>query len=134
MIIVDTNIIAYLLIQGERTEGAQKTYRKDPDWMAPRLWQHEFLNVLATFVREGGATAEQVEDVWHGALQLLAPGEQSPDMMHALQLATRHAVSAYDAQYVALAMEHSVPLVTEDRRLLKTFPLTALSIGAFLDS
>jgi predicted nucleic acid-binding protein len=41
-------------------------------------------------------------------------------------------LSAYDAEFVALAEELSVPLVTEDKAVLKAFPETALSMDGFL--
>ena len=41
-------------------------------------------------------------------------------------------LSAYDAEFVALSKELSVPLVTEDRAVLKAFPAAALSMQGFL--
>ncbi len=38
MIVVDTNIIAYLYLQGEHTAQAEKVLQKDSEWMAPLLW------------------------------------------------------------------------------------------------
>ena len=36
--------------------------------------------------------------------------------------------TAYDCEFVALADVHQVPLVTVDRRILKTFPKLAISL------
>ncbi len=54
MICVDVNVIAYLLIAGDKTELAQQAWAKDPQWRLPSLWRHELLNVLAAYVRSGG--------------------------------------------------------------------------------
>jgi hypothetical protein len=49
----DTNLVAYLLIDGDATPQARAAWQKDPDWILPPLWRSEFLNVLATSVRHG---------------------------------------------------------------------------------
>ena len=37
MIVVDTNIIAYLLLGGEKTHQAREVFQKDSAWAAPIL-------------------------------------------------------------------------------------------------
>ena len=64
MIVVDTNVICYLLMPGERTAAAERLYRADPEWIAPRLWLDELLNVLATSERQAFLDAEQA--AYHG--------------------------------------------------------------------
>lgn len=134
MIVVDSNVLAYLLIEGEQTTLAAAVWRLDPQWCLPVLWRHEFLNILATYVKAGGAEITDVEEVWREALRLTAPGEHEVDPVAALRLAIRHKISAYDAQFVALARQLEVPLVTEDRRLREAFPQQILSMQAFLSN
>jgi predicted nucleic acid-binding protein len=134
MIVADTNVVVYLMIEGEKTTMAQRTFRRDPNWFVPSLWRHEFLNVLATFVRHGGIEIDEAMDIWHKSTLLFSPGEREVNMPQALRLASQHNISAYDAQYVTLAMEMSVPYVTEDQQLLKIFPDTALSMQGFCAS
>ncbi|MDQ5917146.1 MAG: hypothetical protein QG660_255, partial [Pseudomonadota bacterium] len=51
MIVADTNLIAYVLINSAQTALAEAILEKDGDWHAPPLWRHEFRNILATYVR-----------------------------------------------------------------------------------
>lgn len=53
------------------------------------------------------------------------------DMEAALALATANRISAYDAQYIALAQQIQTVCVTEDRRLLRTFPTLSRQMHAF---
>jgi predicted nucleic acid-binding protein len=128
MIVVDVNIIAYLLIQGDKTVLAQTLFRQDPDWQVPALWQHEFLNILATYVRAGGGQLADVQWLWQVARQLFGPATHDVQMEQALHLATAHTVSAYDAQYVVLAQTLAIPLVSEDQRLQRAFSTTVQSL------
>ena len=51
MIVADTNLVAYLLIEGDQTAAARRVWERDRDWILPPLWRSEYLNVLATLVR-----------------------------------------------------------------------------------
>jgi predicted nucleic acid-binding protein len=133
MIVVDTNIIVYLMIEGDKTEMSQRTFRQDSSWAVPALWCHEFLNVLATLVRHGGIEIDDAVDIWEEANRFFTPDERDVDMPHALRLANQHNISAYDAQFVALAMELNVPYVTEDQEMLRSFPGIALSMQKFCE-
>ncbi|OGA29724.1 MAG: hypothetical protein A3I01_18920 [Betaproteobacteria bacterium RIFCSPLOWO2_02_FULL_65_24] len=131
MIVVDVNVVAYFFIYGEKTTSARDLMRRDPDWRLPTLWRHEFLNVLATFVREGGATVEEARALWRRSIDLLGQREHGVDMESALAMASEHRVSAYDAQYVALAQQLQTVCVSEDRRLLNSFPNLVRTLETF---
>ena len=95
MIVVDTNVIAYALIEGDKTALAQQVTQKDPDWRVPPLWRHEFLNVLATAARAEVIDARQAERLWHTGLGLLLQAERDVDGAMSLKLAIKGGVSAY---------------------------------------
>jgi predicted nucleic acid-binding protein len=133
MIVVDTNVTAYLMMEGEKTHLAQETYNRDSSWAMPSLWRHEFLNALATYVRHGGAEIEAAVEIWQRTSLLFNPGERDVDMLQALRLASQYNISTYDAQYVALAMDLGTPYVTEDRQMLKIFSGLALSMQEFCE-
>lgn len=133
MIVVDVNVVAYYFIEGDKTSLARRLMQRDADWRLPALWRHEYLNVLASYARRGGAALAEARLLWRRALGLLGRREEPTDSEQALALAiNNHAVSAYDAQYVALARRLGCPLVTDDQRLLRTFPETARNLRAIL--
>ena len=51
MIVVDTNVLAYLYLPGEQTLDAKSLFQREPEWVAPPLWRSEFRNILAAYVR-----------------------------------------------------------------------------------
>jgi predicted nucleic acid-binding protein len=53
MVVVDTNILAYLLIAGDRTREAQALYGRDSDWKSEAFLLVEFSNILASYQRLG---------------------------------------------------------------------------------
>jgi predicted nucleic acid-binding protein len=132
VIVVDTNVVAYLFIEGEKTAQARALWQRDREWCAPSLWRHEFLNVLATLVKVEGLPRAQAGTIWANAVELLAGGERALEMLEALRLAKSQGISAYDAQFVALAQKLGVFLVTEDRRLREACPETTRSLSAIL--
>ncbi|MEK7404847.1 MAG: type II toxin-antitoxin system VapC family toxin [Acidobacteriota bacterium] len=127
----DTNVVAYALIQGPRTALARRVLTLDPEWRVPDLWRHEFLNALATYVRFGGATVKEAVSLWLEATRLLEGCTEPVDMALALQLIVEHNIGAYDAQFIALALELGALCITEDRRILKAFPQAAMSMQQF---
>ncbi len=53
MIVADTNLIVYLHINGDKSPTALQVLEKDSTWIVPPLWQSEFRNVLAAYMRKG---------------------------------------------------------------------------------
>ncbi len=121
MIVVDTNLIAYLLIQGEHSAPARAVLRKDPAWVAPLLWRSEFRNVLATYMRRRLLSLGEALQLVREAEDLLRGGEFHVESSQILGLASSSQCSAYDCEFVALARQLDLPLVTTDRDILTEF-------------
>jgi predicted nucleic acid-binding protein len=133
MIVVDVNVVAYLMVEGPKRAQARELFVRYPQWLLPTLWRHEFLNILATGVKASHYSLGQAEALWAKTYALLAGSEGQPDMMLALALAVEHKLSAYDAQYVALAQEHDIVCVSEDAELKKRAPKGLIkSLGEML--
>ena len=95
------------------------------------MWQHEYLNILATYAKQGGLPVKTAQRLWREGVRLLAAATRPADVSLSLELAVEHGVSAYDAQFIALAISLGVRCITEDRRLLRAFPDVAVSMAAF---
>ena len=132
MIVADTNLISYLLIEGVHTPKAEAVYARDSVWMLPPLWRSEFLNVLARSVSTGLLNEQTALTAWAKATRVVNEREVEPDPTAVLRMAIRSRISAYDAQFVALAQMLAVPLVTADRQLAKRCPDHAILMDRFL--
>ena len=122
MIVVDTNVIAYLFLPGDRTSLAQSALRKDPDWVAPFLWRSEFRNVLALFLRREELALDDALQLMSEAELLMSDREYSVDSDQVLKNATVSGCSSYDCEFVVLAKALNLPLVTVDKKILTAFP------------
>ena len=130
MIVVDSNVLAYLYLPGEYTAAAEALLEQDPDWAAPILWRSEFRNILAGTMRRKAISFEQANSLQREAESLLAGAECEVDSPTVLELVRGSECSAYDCEFVALAMKLGVKLVTPDKKLLRTFPRCAVALSA----
>jgi len=118
MIVVDASVVAYLLIEGELTEVVRELYQVDPEWLTPPILNHEILSILAAVGAEE-QSPHSVEIIWRDARALLGARQQVPDPVNSLRLAVELGISSYDAQYLSLAQQLKLPLITGDARLLE---------------
>lgn len=130
MIVVDSNVLACLYLPGDHTADAEKLLEQDPDWAAPVLWRSEFRNILAGHVRRKAIAFEQACSLQAEAESLLAGAEFEVDSRVVLELVRDSDCSAYDCEFIALAMTLDTKLVTEDKKLLRAFPSRAAALSA----
>ena len=133
MIIADTHLVSYLLIEGERTDAVRRVHEKDPDWRLATLWRSAFLNVLTTAVNAAVLDRQQAFSTWWIAVDLISGREIEPDGDRVLSLALERQISAYDAHFVAVADELGVSLVTGDRAVTRQCPDIAVAIEKFAE-
>ena len=134
MIVVDSNVIAYCWINGERTALAHRLRRLDPDWHAPVLWRSELRNILTGYRRDGSLDATQVHRIMAAAEAGLAGREHYLPNSRVFLVAERSRLSAHDAEFVALAEILGAQLVTEDRAILAAFPELATNVVGAVES
>jgi predicted nucleic acid-binding protein len=130
MIVVDSNILAYLYLPGERTVDAEALLEQDPEWAAPVLWRSEFRNILAGYTRRKTLTFEQACSLQSEAEDLLSGSEFEVDSRAVLELVRDSDCSAYDCEFIALAIKLDTKLVTADKKVLRAFPNRTMALAA----
>ena len=130
MIVVDTNVLAYLYLPGEYTAAAEALLEQDSDWAAPILWRSEFRNILAGYLRRKAITFEQANSLQREAESLLEGAEFELESLAVLELVRDSDCSAYDCEFIALAMKLDTKLITMDKKLLRAFPKRAIALSA----
>ena len=131
-VVVDTNVVAYYWLPGARTENAVALRRKTDDWFVPKLWRSEFQNVLGRYLRGGFIGLDQAKALIRSAEAELIDFEREVDSAVMMDLVAASTCSAYDCEFVALAMSMGIPLVTEDAQVLREFPKVAINMVAAL--
>lgn len=121
MIVVDTNVLVYLLLPTPFTLIAEAVFAKDSDWLASPLIHSELRNVLLGAVRRGDINKTDAEFLLARALDLITLPDKAIDGVGVLNLALQSGCSAYDCEFVWIAKSLSLPLLTMDKRVLMAF-------------
>ena len=132
MIVVDTNVIASLWVPNDADEMAYKILEKDADWIAPLLWRSEFRNVLAIYLRADILNLSIALQAIEEAEQLMGSKQFEVNSTQVLSLVSDSSCSSYDCEFVALADDLDVKLVTFDKKILKEFPEMGVSPEDFI--
>lgn len=122
MIVVDTNVIASMWVPNDMDELVYKVFKKDSDWIAPLLWRSEFRNVLSIYLRKGILELPVVLQAIEEAEQLMDANEFEVNSTQVMSLVSDSSCSAYDCEFVALADDLNVQLVTFDKKIMREFP------------
>jgi len=130
MIVVDTNVLAYLYLPGEYTTPAEELLETTDAWAVPVLWRSEFRNILAGCLRRNELSFENAIALQLEAESLLAGNEYEVDSRKVLDLVRDSNCSAYDCEFVALAKSLNTHVITADKKILQAFPDTASPLRA----
>lgn len=132
MIVADVNLVVHLILGGPEAGVARRVLEKDPAWAAPLLWRSELRSVLATAMRHRQMELATALEAHALAERLLAGREHLITGAQVLRLVPDSHCSAYDLEYVTLADQLCVPLVTSDRQVLRSYPRLAVAPGEFV--
>ncbi|HAV65104.1 MAG TPA: VapC toxin family PIN domain ribonuclease [Verrucomicrobiales bacterium] len=131
MIVIDTNLIAYLHLPGPFSDLAEAARLKE-EWCSPVLWRSEFRNVLANHVRRGLLSISQARERMENAEKLLWGRELTVRSSTVFDCVAKSNRSAYDCEFVALALDLGLKLVTTDGPIIREFPGTAMHLRDFV--
>lgn len=132
MIVADTNTIAYLYLNSEKSDQAERLLTLEPKWIAPNLWKSEFRNVLTLYLRKNILIFDEILIITQQAENLMLENEYELSSAHILQLVNTSNCSAYDCEFVALAKLLNIPLITADKKIINEFPSIAQTIDDFI--
>ena len=134
MIVVNTNIISYFYLNSDYSSIAEQTFKKDPVWSAPLLWRSEFRNVLTFYIKKNIITLTEAIEIFEFAEELLKENEYEINSVQVLSLSHSSGCSAYDCEFVSLAKDLDISLITEDKKILKNFRDLAVSMNQFIET
>ena len=131
MIVVDTNVVAYFVIPGAQTPGAERVRAKDNQWTVPQLLRFELLTVVAKEFRGNRLSRDGALRTFRRGMNLVSVTKLQSDPLFIFNSCQATGCSPYDLEFVWLAMELGVPLVTADQQVLRAFPTVAVDVSAF---
>jgi predicted nucleic acid-binding protein len=117
LIVADTNLVAAFVVKTDASPLAFAVLAKDNTWIAPPIWESELRNALIGLVRAGKVGLKTA----NAAFTLAARNVEtiSVSTPAVLRLAESYGLSAYDAEFAALAEWLDCPIVSFDQDLLK---------------
>lgn len=133
MIVVDANLIGYFFIATEDSALAMQVFEKDPDWYAPLLWQSEVRSAVSKYVRFKNMSLEEAQNTMDEAHDFMLEHERYVSSNVVLELMSTSTCTTYDCEYVALAKEMNLTLVTFDKEVVRDFPKIAIFPQDFIN-
>lgn len=113
------------------TEGVFSAIETHGRGIAPALWPLELANSLVVAERKKRVTAEKRNIFLASLAELDIEVElQATERIFttAIELATTHGLSVYDAAYLELALRRQLPLASQDQALIRAATQAGISI------
>lgn len=133
-LVVDASVAAAWFLPDEATtytEAALAATAERDVWV-PALWPLEIGNLLLSAQRRRRIDDAKRRELVARAQALALRVDREPVPMTVLDdLAARHALTAYDAAYLELALRRGLPLATTDRALLDALSVAGLRPATF---
>ncbi|WP_441000637.1 type II toxin-antitoxin system VapC family toxin [Fodinibius sp. SL11] len=125
MIVVDTNILAHFWLPSDATELCDELYQKDPQWVAPILWRSKFRSVITLYLRKELIDLAEALLIMEKAELQMKDQQFQVNSVQVLHHVSQSTCSSYDCEFVSLAKDLDLKLITMDKQLLREFPVLA---------
>jgi predicted nucleic acid-binding protein len=124
--VLDASVSAVWALADEASPiaDAAAEHLKSEIGLVPRLWWYEIRNLLIVNERRQRITTADTAIFLNLLSSYPIQFDQAEDESSILSLARQYQLSFYDAAYLALALQHKVPLATLDK------PLRAAALAA----
>jgi predicted nucleic acid-binding protein len=133
MIVADANLIGNLFLASEHSLLAIQVFQKDPDWYAPLLWQSEVRSIITSYFRHNLVVLQKAYQIMDEAHRLMMDHERFVSSNLVLELVGASRCTSYDCEYIALAKEMNLTLVTFDKQVVGQFPQIAVFPQDFIN-
>ena len=131
IVVVDTNVVANLVLPSQHTPAARATLTRNPAWAAPLLWRSELRNVLSLYVCQGHVALAKGIAIQGAAEALLEGRENSVESREVLTLAHESGCAASDCEFVAVAFALGVCHSSPPTNVCCRAPPVAIDIRQF---
>ena len=117
LIVSDTNLIVALAFKTGQSKLADAVFLKDAEWIAPPIWQSEFRNTALGMMRAGRVGINTAIAAFRFAVNTVDTFDVATGSV--IRLAEAHGLTAYDAEFAALAEWLECKAVAFDKDLLR---------------
>ncbi len=135
-IVVDASIAAAWFLPDEHNDAADQLMAdlRSAPGRVPSLFWFETRNLFLMAERRGRLAAGEAVMSMAQLRGLPLQDEGAGGDPRVLALAARHALTAYDASYLALAIQLALPLATTDKKLAAAARLEGIDVRGPLES
>ncbi|TIR15679.1 MAG: type II toxin-antitoxin system VapC family toxin [Mesorhizobium sp.] len=117
-LVLDASMVAAWLLPEEHSQAAEDLIAGlDGPCPVPSLFWHEVRSILLIAERRGRIDAGEALTALGRMRRLPLEDAGAGADAHVMAIARTQALSAYDAAYLALALDRALPLATLDRKL-----------------
>ncbi len=134
MIVVDTNILAHFWLPSDYSEVCDELFEWDSEWLAPVLWKSEFRNVVILYMRKNLISLSDAIQITEKAENQMKEREFHVNSIQVYDMADKSDCSSYDCEFVSLAQDLDIKLITMDKQILRSFPERAATPMDILSS